>query len=307
MKFKQLETFLGVADRQSFTMAAQQLNISQPAVSFQIKALEDALDVTLFKREDKKMVLTDAGKLIYPEAKQIFMHYQKFKAELDELKGLKKGHVVVGAGTIPGEYLLPLLIGAFKKSYPGIRITLKVSKSGQVERWLLEQEVDLGITGVPVDGEGIDCFPWLQDQLVLIVSPTHPWVNSGAIKISDLKSETMIFCEQGSGTRRFVEQKLAEHNIAAREIPVGLELGSTRAVITAVKAGLGISIVSRYAVRESLKLGLVREVQVAGFDLWRSLYQVRNTRSMGGFAVDAFTSFINNRDVLTQLSVLNSY
>ncbi|MDF9410037.1 MAG: HTH-type transcriptional activator CmpR [Pelotomaculum sp. PtaB.Bin013] len=302
MKFKQLETFLGVADQQSFTMAAYQLNISQPAVSFQIKALEDALDVTLFKREDKKMVLTDAGQLLYPEAKQIFMHYQKIKAELDNLKGLKKGHVVVGAGQIPGEYLLPLLIGAFKKSYPGIRITLKMSGSGQVERWIKEREVDLGITDVPVDSEDIECFTWLQDRLILIVSPTHPWVNSGTIKISDLKSEKMIFCEQGSGTRRAVEQKLAEYNIETGEIAAGLELGSTRAVITAVKAGLGVSIVSRFAVRESLKLGLVREVRVAGFDLWCNLYLVRHTQRMGGFAIDAFTSFINNRDILNQLS-----
>ncbi|OPX85555.1 MAG: HTH-type transcriptional activator CmpR [Pelotomaculum sp. PtaB.Bin104] len=276
-------------------------------MSFQIKALEDALEVTLFKRGDKKMVLTDAGQLLYSEAKQIFMHYQKIKAGLDDLKGLKKGHVVVGVGTIPGEYLLPLLIGAFRKSYPGIRITLKVSGSGQVERWVRGREVDLGITGVPVDGEGIDCFPWLPDQLVLIVSPAHPWSNSGTIKLSDLKGEAMIFCEQGSGTRRTVEQILTAHNAADGETPAGLELGSASAVITAVKAGLGVSIVSRYAVRESLKLGLVKEVQVAGFDLRRSLYQIRNTQSKGGFAADAFSSFINNGDSLTQLARLQTH
>jgi len=297
MNFKQLEAFLWVAELQSFTKAARQLYMSQPAVSFQIKALEEDLEVTLFKRGDKKIVLTDAGRLLYPEAKQMFRHYQKIKAGLDDLKGLKTGHLVVGAGTIPGEYLLPLLIGEFKKRYPGIQVTLKVSGSGQVERWVREREIDLGITGMSVESEGIECLPWLQDQLLLIVPPSHPWVDLGTIELSDLKKEVMIFREQGSGTRRTIEQKLAEHNIDVSEITVGMELGSTRAVITAVEAGLGVSIVSRYAARESLELGWVREVQVAGFDLRRTLYQVRHSQNLGGFAVEAFTEFINDPQI----------
>lgn len=297
MNFKQLESFLWVAELQSFTKAARQLYMSQPAVSFQIKALEEDLEVMLFKRGDKKMVLTDAGQLLYREAKQMFRHYQKIKAGLDDLKGLKTGHLIVGAGTIPGEYLLPLLIGDFKKKYPGIQITLKVSGSGQVERWVREREIDLGITGILVEGQEIECRPWLQDELSLIVPPLHPWVNFGAVKVSDLMSETMIFREKGSGTRRTIEQKLAEHSIAVEQIPQGIELGSSRAVITAVEAGMGVSIVSKYAVRESLELGRVREVRIEDFDLGRTLYQIRHSQSMAGFAIDAFTDFINNDEV----------
>jgi len=298
MNFKQLESFLWVADLQSFTKAARQLYMSQPAVSFQIKALEEDLEVMLFKRGDKKMVLTDAGQLLYSEAKQMFRHYQKIKAGLDDLKGLKTGHLVVGAGTIPGEYLLPLLIGEFKKKYPGIQITLKVSGSGQVERWIREREIDLGITGILVEGQEIECRPWLQDQLVLIVPSLHPWADLGTIKVSDLKNETMIFREQGSGTRRTIEQKLVEHNIAIEQIPKGIELGSSRAVITAVEAGLGVSIVSRYAVKEPLELGRVRVVQVDNFDLSRNFYQVQHSQSMAGYAIEAFIDFINNHEAL---------
>jgi len=296
MNFKQLESFLWVAELQSFTRAARQLYLSQPAVSFQIKALEDDLEVMLFKRGDKKMILTDAGQLLYRETKQMFRHYQKIKAGLDDLKGLKTGHLIVGAGTIPGEYILPLLIGDFKKKYPGIQITLKVSGSGQVERWVREREIDLGITGVLVEGQEIECRPWLQDQLVLIVPPLHPWADLGTIKVTDLKNETMIFREQGSGTRRTIEQKLAEHNISMEQIPQGIELGSSRAVITAVEAGLGVSIVSRYAVRESLELGRVKVVRVDGLDLSRNFYQVRHSQSMAGYAIDAFIDFINDRE-----------
>jgi DNA-binding transcriptional LysR family regulator len=297
MNFKQLEAFLWVAELQSFTKAARQLYMSQPAVSFQIKALEEDLQVALFQRGDKKVILTEAGRLLFPEAKQMLRHYHKIKAGLDDLKGLKTGHLVVGASTIPGEYLLPLLIGGFKEKYPGIQIILKVAGSGQVGRWVKEREIDLGITGAPIEGEGIDCLPWLQDQLVLIVPPSHPWANLTAINVSDLKDESMILREQGSGTRRTLEQRLGEHNIALEKIPQGMELGSTRAVITAVEAGLGVSFVSRCAVREALELGKIKEVQVVGLDLSRYLYKVRHSQGMGGFAIEAFINFINEREI----------
>lgn len=297
MNFKQLESFLWVAELQSFTKAARQMYMSQPAVSFQIKALEEDLEVVLFKRGDKKMILTDAGQLLYSEAKQMFRHYHKIKSGLDDLKGLKTGHLVVGAGTIPGEYIIPLLIGDFKNKYPGIQVTLKVSGSGQVERWVREHEVDLGITGKMADSQEIECRPWLEDQLVLIVPRAHPWAKLGAIEVSDLKSETMIFREQGSGTRRTIEQKLAEHNISLDLIPRGIELGSTRAIITAVEAGLGVSIVSMYAVRELLELGRINCVRVNNLNLSRNFYQIWHSQSMAGYAIGAFTDFINSQEV----------
>ncbi|MDD3653632.1 MAG: selenium metabolism-associated LysR family transcriptional regulator [Desulfotomaculaceae bacterium] len=301
MNFKQLEAFVWVAELQSFTKAARQLFMSQPAVSFQIKALEEELEVTLFNRGDKKMILTEAGHLLYPDVKQMLKHYQKIKNELEDLRGLKTGHLVIGAGTIPGEYLLPHFIGKFNQRYPGIKISLKVSGSGQVERWVREREADLGIIGVPIEDENITCTPWLQDQLVLITFPLHPWLKSDTIKISDLIGETIILREQGSGTRRTIEQKLAEYHVPLDKIRVGMELGSTRAVITAVEAGLGFSIVSCYAARESLELGRVMKVNVDGFDLRRFLYLIRHRQSLGGFAVDAFTDLINDQKVISDI------
>ncbi|BAF59529.1 MAG: LysR family transcriptional regulator [Syntrophothermus sp.] len=298
MNLKQLEAFLLVAELQSFTKAARQLYMSQPAVSFQIKALEEDLQVALFQRGDKKVILTEAGRLLYPEAKQMLKHYQKIKVGLDDLRDLKKGHLVVGASTIPGEYLLPLLIGKFKEKYPGIKITLKVSGSGQVGQWVREREIDLGITGAFIEGESLECRPWIDDQLVLIVNPSHRWASLGAVQASELKNEPMIMREHDSGTRRTIEKKLKECNLSLEKIPQGMELGSTRAVITAVEAGLGVSIVSRYAAREALELGRVKEVQVTGLNMNRSLYQVRHKQGIEGFAIRAFTEFINDRNVL---------
>ncbi len=296
MNFKQLEAFLWVAELQSFTKASRQLFMSQPAVSFQIKALEENLKVVLFERGDKKVMLTEAGRLLYPEAKQMLRHYNKIKAGLDELKGLKKGSLTIGASTIPGEYVLPLLIGSFKEKYPGIKIALKVSGSGQVARWIKEREIDLGITGRPFIGEDIECTPWIEDQLILIVHPSHKWAGKMKITPPCLKDELMILREEGSGTRKTIEQKLSDHNVKFEKI--GMELGSTRAVITAVEAGLGAGFVSSCAAREALELGKVKEVFVEGMDLKRHLYQVRHKQGFAGFAIDAFTSFINQSEIL---------
>lgn len=300
MNFKQLEAFLWVAELQSFTKAARQLFMSQPAVSFQIKALEEDLEADLFQRGDKKVMLTEAGRLLYPEAKKMLRHYHKIKTGLEDLKGLKTGNLVVGASTIPGEYILPLLIGGFKELYPGIQITLKVAGSGLVTRWVREREIDLGITGVPVEGDGIECLPWLKDEMILIVHPNHPWAKAGTIDISELKTSVMILREQGSGTRRTLEKKLESKGVSLEKIPHGMELGSTRAVITAVEAGLGVSIVSRCAVKDTLDLKRISEVKVQELDLNRSLYLVKQNQSLGGFAVEAFCSFINNRDECTR-------
>jgi DNA-binding transcriptional LysR family regulator len=294
LNFKQLEAFLWVTELQSFTKAARQLYMSQPAVSFQIKALEENLEVDLFQRGDKKVILTEAGRLLYPEAKKMIKHYNKIKAGLDDLKGLKTGNLVIGASTIPGEYVMPLLIGGFKELYPGIQISLKIAGSGLVTRWVREREIDLGITGIPVEGDGIECTPWLQDEMVLIVNQSHPWAQKGVINLDELKNGVMILREKGSGTRRSLEMILEEKGIQLDDIPKGMELGSTRAVITAVEAGLGVSIVSRYAVKDVLQLKRISEVQVEGLNLNRAFFIIKLTQSIGGFATEEFCKYLND-------------
>lgn len=312
MNFKQLEAFLKVADLQSFTKAAKQLYMSQPAISFQIKALEDDLQVVLFQRGDKKISLTEAGRLLYPEASQMLRHYHKLKAGLEDLKELKTGHMVVGASTIPGEYILPLFIGGFHKEYPGIKINLRVAGSGDVARWVRDKEIDIGITGTPVVGDDIDCQPWVADRLVAIVSSNFGCFSSNGrnslqndcspnetrevieIGIEDFLKLPLLLREPGSGTRKTFEFKLAEKGFVLEQCQVIMELGSTRAVITAVQAGLGVSVVSGYAAREALELGKVKEVVIKGLDPTRFLYVVRHNDMVGAFAAEAFNNFIKD-------------
>ncbi|SHE50235.1 DNA-binding transcriptional regulator, LysR family [Desulfofundulus australicus DSM 11792] len=292
MNLKQLEAFLRVAELQSFTKAAKHLYMSQPAISFQIRSLEESLGTTLFYRGDKKVELTEAGRLLYPEAQQILRHFQKIKSELDELKGLKKGHLILGASTIPGEYLLPLLIGRFHRDYPGIEVTMRIAGSSQVIRWVQEREIDLGITGAPVKEDGLECLPWYQDRLVLIVGPEHPWINRDAVSPAELLTQPLILREPGSGTRRSMEEKMAQVGLSVRDAQVVMELGSTRAVITAVQAGLGISLVSALAAAEPLALKRVYQVTLKELDLTRYLYLVHVKEWPLSFAAGAFWDYI---------------
>lgn len=296
MNLKQLEAFLWVVELQSFTRAARHLFMSQPAVSFQIKALEDSLGVPLFKRGDKKIILTDAGQLLYSEAKHMLRHYYRIKSSLEELKGLKTGYLTIGASTIPGEYLLPFFIGSFWKKYPGIRVTLRVADSKEVVRMVRDRDVDLGITGAMIRGEGLDYKPWLDDQLVFIVHPDHRWAQRDAVKIEELQEEPVILREPGSGTRQVLEEKLEQAGLSLSQLQVSMELGSTRAIIAGVEAGLGVGVVSRLAIRESLALKKIKVVNVTGVELNRKLYLLRHTRETESFAASAFVEHITETE-----------
>ncbi len=285
-----MEAFLHVADLQSFTKAAKHLFMSQPAVSFQIKSLEEELQIVLFQRGEKQITLTPAGKLLYPEAKQMLIHYQNVKYNIDQLKGLKRGQLTLAASTIPGEYLIPLCIGGFCQINPGIQVKLKISDSGQVVRWLLEREVDLGVIGAEVDEEELDCVPWIEDRLVIVAPNNHSLANQ-QVSIQDLGAELFVMRESSSGTRQTFMQKMAHANMA-QSIHIGMELGSTMAVITAVQAGLGIGVVSSLAAKEPLQTGRVKEIKITDLAFNRMLYVVRYKNWIGNYAADNFFNFL---------------
>ncbi|MCG8400202.1 MAG: LysR family transcriptional regulator [Firmicutes bacterium] len=291
MNFKQLEAFVKVAELESFTRAARQLYMSQPAVSFQIKALEEALKVILFRRDEKKIILTDAGRLLYPEAKQLLGHYGKIRAGLDALRGLESGQLSIGAGTIPGEYLLPACIGVFRDKYPGVKAKLRIAGSGEVVRWVLEREIDLGVAGNAAREDSLEHIPWLDDELVLIVPPGHR-LSGKKTDVTGLAGEKCVLREEGSGTRSSIEKILSGHGFALDNLDVEMELGSTRAVIGAVQAGLGIGFVSRWSAEEALGAGKLGEASLNGVDMKRTLFLVRYRSEINSHAAAAFFNFL---------------
>lgn len=297
MNLKQLQAFVRVTEQQSFTKAAQNLYLTQPAISWQIKSLENALGVTLLERHDRQVFLTEAGRLLLPYARQIVALAEEMLLVVAQFKGLQKGRLRIGASTIPGEFILPFFLGAFLERYPALGLHLEVGDTAAVLQWVRERAVDFGVVGARPAADWIEYLPFLEDELVLILPPGHPLAAFPEVPPEELKRYPMVMRESGSGTRAAVAEKLEAAGVSLDELRIVLELGSTRAVVTGVKAGLGLSIVSRWAVQETLASGHLLARPLAGLDLRRQLYLAIPAQVEISPAARAFKNFLLDAEV----------
>lgn len=292
INLRQLKAFVAVAEQGSFTKAAKILYMTQPAVSAQIKALEERLEIQLLERHDKIITLTEAGELLLTEAGKMLTLYDEFLDAINELKGVRRGRLIIGASTIPGEYLLPQVIGGFKKQYPEVEVVLKISDTGRVVEQLTNRSINLGIIGASVKADNLNLSPVLKDELILIAAVNHPLAKKKNVQAADILKNAFILREPGSGTRMVIDRMLSQNGMGLQDLQVEMELGSTRAVITAVEAGLGISVVSRLAANESLLLKRIKEINAPGWNIERSLFLVRNDTMYMSHATQAFINFL---------------
>ncbi|UNC92964.1 selenium metabolism-associated LysR family transcriptional regulator [Candidatus Contubernalis alkaliaceticus] len=272
MKISILKTFLMVVEEKSLTRAAEALYLTQPAVSKHIKMLEKHFSTRLFHRQGQKITLTEGGEILYLKAKRILKEWENTEQSISELSSTVGGVLRIGASTIPGEYLLPYLLGSFKKEYPDVEIKLEVADTLEVVRKILAEEIHLGVVGAWIERKKLMAKNFADDELVLIMHPQHPLAKEEKVSPSALVKESFIWREKGSGTRRVVEEKLQKVGIAVDNITPVLELGSTQAIITAVEAGLGISFVSFWAARRDEALKRIAVKKLDGFLLKRKLY-----------------------------------
>lgn len=271
MDLHQLRGFMAVARHSSFSRASEELYRTQPAISKQIRALEDALETKLFHRLGRKIQLTDAGEILYRYAHRVFQVLEEARETVSELKGLQKGHLRISAASTIGTYMLPRALGRFKRRYPGIDISLAITNKAQVLEQVLEHEADLGFVGPPVQPKELQREEYLLDELVLIVDPNHPLAHEEFVSIDQLKEEVYILREPGSGTREIMEEELSRKGIVLRK---AMELGSTEAIKQAVAANLGVSIVSRYAITLEVVMGRLCAAHIKDLNLRRQLYTV---------------------------------
>ncbi len=272
MKISILKTFLTVVEEKSLTRAAEALYLTQPAVSKHIKMLEKYFNTRLFHRQGQKITLTEGGEILCIKAKRILKEWENTEQSISELSSTVGGVLRIGASTIPGEYLLPYLLGAFKKEYPEVEIKLEVADSLEVVRKILAEEIHLGVVGAWIERKKLLAKNFADDELVLIMHPEHPLAKEDKVLPSALVKESLIWREKGSGTRRVVEEKLHKAGIAVENITPVLELGSNQAIITAVEAGLGISFVSLWAARREEALKRIAVKKLKGVLLKRKLY-----------------------------------
>ena len=289
MTIHQLRIFMAVAKHHSYSRAAEELRLTQPAVSAQVRELERTLDATFFERVGRTIVLTDAGKELLAYAQKVCTLIDEARIAMEELDGLKRGRIALAAVSTAGAYVLPSLLGAFRNRYPGISISLEVTNRAIVRDRLLRNEVDLVVMGRPPEGVAHLAAPFLSDELVVIAPPSHPLARAKRIPVSRLAQEVFISREVGSGTRLNADEFFHQQGI---KISVGLELGNNSAVKEAVAAGLGIALLSRHAIRMELALRRLVVLDVRGLPLLRQWYVVHREDKRLSRAAAAFRGFL---------------
>jgi DNA-binding transcriptional LysR family regulator len=255
MADRRLQVFHTVARLLSFTKAAESLHMTQPAVTFQVRQLEEYFNTRLFDRTHNRISLTDAGKRVYEYADQIFELYAKMDNAVRDMTGEISGVLIIGASTTIAEYMLPSLLGDFKKKYPDVNVHLKVSNSDGIVSMVENNDIDLGVVEAPVLNKNLVVENCRNDALVAIVPPQHELSNQQQVKLKDLLEYDYITREEGSGTREVIEEYLTSAGLKPSNVHVAMELGSPEAIKGAVEAGMGVSIVSEVTIHKELELG----------------------------------------------------
>ncbi|MCR4407102.1 MAG: LysR substrate-binding domain-containing protein [Anaerolineae bacterium] len=292
MRLAYLRTFVEVAQRKSFSAAAQALGISQPAVSQQMRRLEEELGVRLLLREGRgPVVLTESGKVVLDFARSTLAAYDALRTELRRLEGEIAGILRLAASTTPGEYLVPQLLAAFRGQYPGVEAQVTVSDTADAVQRVRSGACDLGFIGAPVEGPGLILERLAADEIVLAVYPEHPFAGRKRVSWEEVLAQPLIMREEGSGTRRTVESALMAQGKTLPRESIALTLGSTQAVVQAIRDELGIGFVSALAITRVPPAERLPTVAIEDLTLTRDLFIIYDEARITTHLLRTFVAF----------------
>ncbi len=297
MNFHQLHIFYTVAERGSFSAAAQSLHMTQPAVTMQIQSLEDYYGTKLFHRSTKKVELSEAGRTLMSYARRSIELVKETDVAMSKFTHELEGRLQLGASLTIGEYILPRLLGPFGKEYPNISIRMKVINSTQILEEILNHQLNFGLVEAPVHHPDVHIDTVLSDQLMLIFPPQHPLASVQDCTIEEVLKYPFVLREQGSGTRQVMEQELNRKGVDPASMQIVMELGSTGAVKSAVEAGLGISILSSSSVRHEVALGVLQTGEISGLEFKRHFYSIYLNSTLLPISAVTFLSFLREKDI----------
>lgn len=294
MNLTWLQTFILIVEKKSLTKAARALHLTQPAVSKQLNSLERFYGTPLLNRTSRHMEVTEAGKIVYEYSQQILAKINESLADVQALEKDLHGNLVLGASTIPGEYILPAALGRFQTLHPQVKVKLEIADSTEIGQMILDGKIEAGMIGITLENPVLRQEYLFKDELVVIAPRQHPLTKKKSITLEDFVEEPLIVREAGSGTRLAIENKLIDKGIAPDKLKIRLELGSTEAVINAVAAGLGISLVSRFAVKSRANAGEIAVLNVRELPLERGLYFITRRDQVISPLVEAFYNFLKD-------------
>ena len=288
LTLRQLKVFESVARNLSFSRAAEELYLTQPAVSMQIKQLEDSVDLPLFEQIGKRIYLTDAGHELYHYSRGISQQLADMELALDELKGLERGKLNISVVST-ANYFAPHLLAKFCQRYSSITVSLNVSNRETVLRHLADNLTDLAIMGQPPDDLDIASESFMENPLVVIAPPDHPLCESRRIPVERLEKETFLVREPGSGTRSAMERFFAAHHISINK---GMETDTNEAIKQAVRAGMGLGIMSLHTAELELETGRLKILDVQDFPIMRHWHVVHRKNKRLSSVAQAFKGFL---------------
>jgi DNA-binding transcriptional LysR family regulator len=295
MDTRQLAAFVTVVERKSFSRAAEQLGLTQPAVSLQIRSLEKRFGLQLLDRSGRRVEPTEAGRRLYRRAQRLLaLEEQMVDEVVAETEGELRGTVQIGASTGPGGGVVPLLLCEFQLRNPEVEISLSVFDTQRVVELVADRELELGVVGAARRHRGVAFEPLFRDEVVLACAPGHRYAGK-KLSLDQLRDEPLIVMQEGAGVRQVIEDELRQAGTRLRDFDVRLELGLQESVKSAVAAGYGVSFISRSAVEAELAAGALAAAQVEGLEPSREISLVRSSGRQLTHAAEAFVAFARER------------
>ncbi len=292
MEDHKLRVFCAVAETKSFSKASELIHLTQPAVSLQIQAMEELYETRLFDRSGNTINLTPAGEILYKRAKEILALYAEAERNISEITGAIKGSLSIGASSTIGNYLLPSIIAAFKKKVPQVNASLVVNNTKTITEKLNAGEIDIALVEGDVSKQRFTVETLISDEMVVIMSPAHPWAERRNIPAIELTKEPLVLREEGSGTRQVILKHLEDHGIKQDQLRIALIMGSTEAIKGAVEEGVGVSIVSGWAARKALRQGLLKATTFKDLKFHRNFSIISPKRNYSTHTAKEFLNFL---------------
>ncbi|RMG89789.1 MAG: LysR family transcriptional regulator [Candidatus Dadabacteria bacterium] len=291
LNFNQLRAFFEAARAGSFTRAAEALCVTQPAVTGQVRALEASLGLKLFRRRGRRMVLTEAGALLFREAEKVFALEREIEHLVAEIRDLRRGLLKVGTTKTYARYLMPDILARFHAVHPGIRIVLDEGASAEVLRSVVEGRNELAVVGLWQPVEGLCCTPFRREEVVLFCAPGHPLAGRHGVEVADLGGELLVLKEEGSTTREVVRRLFRRHGVSPNVL---VETSNLEFIKDMVARGEGVSFLVRSAIGEELRTGRFVEVPLADGPIRLEVYTVHPDPAVLSPAARAFLDVLED-------------
>ncbi|GGH80658.1 DNA-binding transcriptional LysR family regulator [Pullulanibacillus pueri] len=296
-----LLVFITVAEQKNFTRAAEMLHMTQPAVSHYIKDLEQTMGTKLLERTNKYVRLNKAGEIVFYHAKEMLGLHTRMHSLVDDLLHTASGELIIGASYTFGEYILPHVLAELDRQYPLIKPTIKIGNTEKIAEWVADHQLDVGVVEGDLHHEKLFIEPFAEDLMYLIISTGHPLAQKSKICVGDLSGEKWIVREKGSGTREMQEKVFEALHIQPSEI---LEFGSTQVIKESVEAGLGITLLSQWAVRKEILLGTLKRVCCQGLPFSRKFSWVTQNITFKTKVTEVFLDILGNKSGFPQFKAL---